>query len=94
MKKWIIVLLTASFFTACGGGGKSASKLANEVCDCYKKANGMDAADPKRADEQNLCVKMQMENWTSIKDDQKKADEFNKIIGNCGKEMIENSMPK
>jgi hypothetical protein len=94
MKKWIIVLLAASFFTACGAGGKSPSKLASEVCDCYKKANAMDAADPKRADEQNLCVKMQMENWNSIKDDQKKADEFNKIIGDCGKDMIQNSMPK
>jgi hypothetical protein len=37
---------------------------------------------------------MQMENWTKIKEDQKKSDEFNKIIGDCGRDMIRNSMPK
>lgn len=87
MKKWMIILLTASFFTACSGG-KSPSKLANEVCDCYRKANGMDAADPKRAEEQNVCIKMQGENWNKVKDDQKKAEEYNKIIGECSSELI------
>lgn len=91
MKKRMIILLAAFLFVACGGGGKSASKLANEVCDCYRKANGMDAADPKRAEEQNICIKMQGENWDKVKDDQKKAEEYNKIIGECSKEMIQKS---
>ena len=93
MKKLMIVLLAASFFTACGGG-KSASKLANEVCDCFRKANGMDAADPKRAEAQTDCAKKQVESWNAVKDDEKKSDEFNKIIGDCSKDMIRNSIPQ
>ncbi len=91
MKKILIVLFNVFLFTACGGNGKNASKLADDVCDCYKKTNGMDAADPKKADAQNDCLKMQMENWTAIRDNQKKSDEFNKIIGACGKDMIKKS---
>jgi hypothetical protein len=90
MKKMFIVLLAATCFTACGGGN-SASKLANEVCDCSKKANAMDAADPKRTEAQNDCAKKQGEAWDKVKDDQKKSDEFNKIIGDCSKEMIKKS---
>ena len=93
MKKLLIVLLCASLFTACGGW-KDAAKLANEVCDCYKKANGLPATDPNRATAQSDCVKKQGENWAKLKDDMKKSEEFNKIIGDCSKEMIQNSMPK
>jgi hypothetical protein len=93
MKKLLIVLLSASLFTACGGG-KDASKLANEVCDCYKKANGLPATDPNRAAAQGDCVKKQGENWGKVKDDQDKSKEYNKIIGDCGSELIKSSMPK
>lgn len=94
MKKLLIVAGTSFFLLSCGGGGNSASKLANEVCDCYEKANGMDAADPKRTDAQNECVKMQGDSWAKVKDDMKKSDEYNKIIGDCGKKLIEKSIPK
>ncbi len=95
MKTAILLLTTLSLLSvSCGGGGASPSKLANEVCDCYKKANGMDAADPKRADAQNACITKQGENWNKIKDDPDKAKEYNKIIGDCGSELIKNSMPK
>lgn len=90
MKKMTLVIVTALFLTACGGN--DSKKLAEEVCDCYKKANGMDAADPKRAEAQNDCVKKQGEAWNKLKDDQKKSDEFNKIIGDCSKEMIKKSL--
>lgn len=87
-------MLIATLLVSCGGGGKDASKLANEVCDCYKKANSLPVSDPNRPTAQADCVKKQGANWDKIKDDQKKSDEFNKIIGDCGKEQIQNSMPK
>ncbi len=90
MKRIAIALLTLIVFASCGG--TDSKKLANEVCDCYKKANGMDAADPKRADAQNECVKMQGDNWNKVKDDQKKSEEYNKIIGDCSSEMIKKSL--
>jgi hypothetical protein len=90
MKRIAIALCMLSLFAACGGA--DSKKLGQDVCDCYKKANGMDAADPKRLDAQNECIKMQGENWNKVKDDQKKSDEYNKMIGDCSKEMIKQSM--
>ncbi len=93
MKTNLLLLFSVFFLClSCGGGGASASKLANEVCDCYQKANAMDPSGPERAKAQDACLKKQGENWTKVKDDQKKADEFNKIIGDCGKKMIEESV--
>ena len=49
--------------------------------DLFKSlANAMDAADPKRPGAQADCVKKQGEAWDKIKDDQKEADEFNKVL--------------
>lgn len=91
MKKVFVFVLSVSMMAACGKA-KSGSTLAQEVCDCYKKANDMDAADPKRTDAQNDCLKKQGEAWNKVKDDQKKADEFNKTVGDCSKEMIQKSV--
>ena len=91
MKQILLIVLTALTLSSCGGGN-SASKLANEVCDCYSKANAMDAADPKRAEAQNVCVTKQGEAWEKLKNDEKKSEEFNTIIGNCSKELIKKSL--
>lgn len=91
MKKVLLFILTVSFLTACSKG-KSGKQVAEEVCECYKKANGMDAADPKRAEAQNECIKKQGEAWAKVKDDEKKADEFNKTIGDCASEAIKKSL--
>ena len=90
MKKVLITVLTASLFISCGRGNK-APGLAKEVCDCYSKANAMAPDDPKKTDAQNDCIKRQGEAWNKVKDDEKKSDEFNKIIGECGKELIRKS---
>ena len=90
MKKVLFLMLTVSLLTACSKG-KSGKQVAEEVCECYSKANGMDAADPKRADAQAECVKLQGTNWAKVKDDEKKADEFNKRIGECASELIKKS---
>ena len=90
MKKLFIVLFTASLFTACGKS-KSGTEIGKEVCDCSKKANAMDATDPKRTDAQNDCAKKQVEAWNKVKDNLKKADEFNKVLGDCATEQIKKS---
>ena len=92
MKKILFIFLTVSLFSACSGGGNSGSGLAKEVCDCYQKANGMDASDPNRAKAQADCLASQGLAWNKIKDNQKEADKFNKIIGDCGKELIKKSI--
>ncbi|MEK7227076.1 MAG: hypothetical protein AAB221_15535 [Bacteroidota bacterium] len=90
MKKLLIVLLAAASFTACGKS-KSGAEIGKEVCDCSKKANAMDPSDPKRSEAQIECGKKQVAAWNKIKDDEKKADEFNKVLGECATEQIKKS---
>lgn len=90
MKKILIAVLTLSLITSCGNS-KSGTEIGKEVCDCSKKANAMDAADPKRTESQNDCAKKQVEAWNKVKDDPKKADEFNKVLSDCATEQIKKS---
>lgn len=90
MKKTLIVLLTTLIFISCGNS-KSGAEIGKEVCDCSKKANAMDAADPKRTDAQNECATKQVAAWNKVKDDEKKAAEFNKVLGDCATEQIKKS---
>ena len=92
MKKITTLLFAVVLLASCGGN--DSKSLAKEVCDCYKKANGMNAADPKRIEAQNDCVKKQGDAWNKLKDNQAGADEFNKTIGDCSKEMINQSLGK
>ena len=93
MKIISILLLTVVLLTSCGGG-KSGKEIAQEVCDCSKKANAMDAADPKRADAQKDCATKQMDAWNKVKDDEKKSSEFNKTLGECASEQISKAFGK
>jgi len=90
MKKIFLFALTISLLTACGKS-KSGTDLGQEVCDCSKKANAMDPADPKRAEAQKDCGIKQVEAWNKVKDDQKKADEFNAVLSKCATEQIKKS---
>jgi hypothetical protein len=92
MKKIIAALLPVVLLASCGS--TDSKSLAKDVCDCYKKANAMDAADPKRSAAQNDCIKKQGEAWDKLKDNQQKADEFNKIIGDCAKDLMNQSTGK
>lgn len=94
MKKWMIILAATSIITGCARKSADGNKLAKDVCDCYSKANGMDATDPKRTEKQNDCLKKQQDAWNEIKDDQKKAEEFNNEIGQCGKEQVQKALGK
>ena len=87
MKKVFFFILTISLLTACGKS-KSGTQIGQEVCDCSKKANAMDAADPKRAEAQKDCSLKQVEAWNKVKDNEKKADEFNKVLSVCASEQI------
>ena len=90
MKKVFLFALTVSILTACGKN-KSGKEIGQEVCDCSKKANAMDPADPKRTEAQNDCAVKQVAAWNEVKDDEKKADEFNKVLGVCASEQIKKS---
>lgn len=90
MKKVFLFALTILIMAACGKS-KSGKEIGQEVCDCSKKANAMDASDPKRTEAQNDCAVKQVAAWNDVKDDQKKADEFNKVLSDCATEQIKKS---
>lgn len=90
MKHFLLALLCSILLIACGKS-KSGADIGKEVCDCSKKANAMDAKDPKRAEAQADCLKKQGEAWNKVKDDMKKADEFNKVLSACATEQIKQS---
>jgi hypothetical protein len=92
MKKILSMFSVVAILSACSGGGTSGADLAKEVCDCYQKANNMDAADPNRTKVQADCFASQGIAWNKVKDNQKESDDFNKIIGDCGKELIKKSV--
>ncbi|MCX6317143.1 MAG: hypothetical protein NTW29_07620 [Bacteroidetes bacterium] len=93
MKKIIVTISFSLILLACGTS-KSGTDLGKEVCDCTKKANLMDPSDPNRSKAQADCGKMQVEAWDKVKDDQKKADEFNKVLSVCATEQIKESFGK
>jgi hypothetical protein len=90
IKKIAILALSATFLVSCGKS-KSGTQIGEEICECSKKANAMDPADPKRADAQKDCSVKQVEAWNKVKDDQKKADEFNAVLKKCAEEQIKKS---
>lgn len=93
MKKLIIVFTAAFLFIACGGGS-SAKKIAEEICDCTAKANALPASDPNRMLEQNACAKKQVEGWNKVKDNAKDAAEFNQVLGKCAEEQMKKAFGK
>ena len=93
MKKIFLFAFTLSLLVACGKG-KSGTEIGQEICDCSKKANAMDANNPKRTAAQADCAKKQGEAWSKVKDNEKKADEFNKILSVCASEQIKDSFSK
>lgn len=94
MRTLFVTISCCALLAACGGKAKSGKELAQEICDCSKKANAMDPADPKRATAQADCMKKQGESWNKIKDDQKKSDEFNATLSACATEQIRESFGK
>jgi hypothetical protein len=88
MKKLMIVLLTVSILTACGGKSKSGKEIAQEICDCSAKANGLPTSDPTREQAQKDCTAKATAAWNSVKDDSKKSDEYNKLLGECASQQI------
>ena len=90
MKKVFLLISTISLFTACGKS-KTGTQIGQEICDCSKKANAMDAADPKRSEAQKDCNVKQAEAWNKVKDDTEKADEFNNVLSVCASEQIKKS---
>ena len=94
MKNAILLFLAAGCLNACGSKGKSGADIANEVCDCSKKANALDPADPQRTLAQNDCLKKQREAWEKLKDDPKKSAAFNEGLQKCAEEQLNKSLGK
>ncbi|MBL7730787.1 MAG: hypothetical protein JNM88_06380 [Chitinophagaceae bacterium] len=90
MKKMYVISLCALVLFSCGKS-KNGTELGQEVCDCSKKANGMDPNDPNRAKAQADCSVMQGKAWNKVKDDPEKADAFNKVLSVCADEQIKKS---
>ena len=93
MKRISIALIAVTLFAACGGG-VDGKKLADEICDCSAKANGMDPADPKRTEAQNACNTMNTASWMKIKDNAEQSAIFNKRISECASEQIKKAFGK
>jgi chorismate mutase len=91
MKKVVLFLFSISILAACGGKSKTAKEIAEEICDCSSKSNGLPATDPTREQAQKDCTEKALKAWNQVKDDQKKADEYNKIIGACAEQQIKKS---
>lgn len=91
MRKLLLITGIISGLLSCGSS-KSGKQVAEDICDCYKKANALPATDPSRSSAQQECLTQQGEAWNKVKGDAKKADEFNKTISDCGKEQIQNSL--
>ena len=90
MKKILLIISATVVFLACGKA-KSGTQIGEEVCDCSKKANELPTSDPKRSEAQNDCLKKQGEAWAKVKDDMKKAGEFNAALSKCASEQIKKS---
>jgi len=93
MRKALFVFISFCFLIACGKG-KSAKQIAQEICDCSKKANAMDPADPRRYEAQDDCQKKNVEGWNKVKEDIEKAAAFNEVMSGCATEQIRKSFGK
>ncbi len=94
MKKLFLFALPLSLL-ACGGKSKSAKEIAQEICDCSSKANGLPATDPNRSKAQADCMKMQQDGWEKVQRmETVKVDEYNSILSACASEQIKKSFGK
>ncbi len=90
MKRSIIAFLSIWMLISCGKN-KSPKQIAEEVCDCSKKANALPVSDPNRSAAQAECQKQQITAWNTVKEDPEKASEFNKVLSDCASEQIKKS---
>lgn len=90
MKKIFIVLISVGFLVSCGKS-KTGKQIADEVCDCSKKANALPVSDSNRTKAQDDCNLQNQKAWAKVKDDVDKAKEFNETISACATEQIKKS---
>lgn len=88
---FFLFLISLALFSC--GGKASGTDLSKEVCDCYKRANGLPATDPNRSREQDACIQKQAEAWKKVKDDKEESDKFNTAIAECSRGMIQGQVP-
>lgn len=93
MKKTLITLLIAAPFILASCGGVDGKAIAEEVCDCYKKANKASKTDIEAIKkEQDKCMELQKSKWDELKTDVEQAKAYNERISECSKQMIEDAL--
>lgn len=90
MRKLIFVLGVSVFMFSCGKS-KTGKQIADEVCECSKKANALPVSDSTRTKAQDDCNEMNQKAWAKVKDDDEKSKEFNATISACASEQIKKS---
>jgi hypothetical protein len=93
MKRLAICILSLTMLAACGAK-KGGKELAQEICDCSKKANALPTTDPNRSKAQSDCSLKQGEAWAKIKDKTEDAEAFNKVLSECASQQIKESFGK
>ena len=89
--KSLILLFSLSIFIACGKSN-SGKQLADEVCECSKKANALPTSDASRTKQQDDCMVKQREAWDKVKADKEESLAFNNRLSECANEQIRNSI--
>ena len=90
MKKIAMALLAPVIIISCGKV-KSAKQMAEDVCECSKKANALPTTDPNRSSAQQDCQVRQQDAWDRVKDNNEKSREFNAVLSKCASEQIKQS---
>ncbi|MFI5202936.1 MAG: hypothetical protein ACHQF2_00450 [Flavobacteriales bacterium] len=92
-KKMIMVLAMAPIFLASCGGGADGKAIAEEICDCYKKANKASTTDiDKIRAEQDKCMDLQKSKTEELKTNAEEAKKYNDRINECSKQMLEDAV--
>lgn len=88
MKKNIFLIGLALIVFSCGGKKKDGATLATEVCDCRKKAKGLERKDPQSEKIMLECSKLQGENWVKVSKNKTEEEAFNKVLNECWAEIL------
>lgn len=89
MKTLIGILPALIFVLACKGNSEpNGRELANEVCECYRKANALPNEDPRRTLEQDACIIRQGQAWDRVKNYEEQANRFNDQLANCPRAAV------
>lgn len=80
---FILSIIAGCIISSCSGKKADGKALAEEVCECRKKAEGLEFSDPEAKKIRMECSKLQGENWGRIIKDKEQEDAFNRRLNEC-----------